>query len=539
MQANLTQSSSPPAPDPGCVYLVGAGPGDPGLLTLRGRECLAAADVVVFDRLVGPGLRRFAPQAEWLDAGKQPDHHAIPQDQINALLVAQARLGRSVVRLKGGDPFVFGRGGEEILALQSAGIPFEVVPGVTSAVAVPAYAGIPVTQREMAGSLAIITGHRARGGEEEVAALASAACGADTLVFLMAVSNLDTIRQALLRGGRTLDTPAAVIASGTTPRQQVVTGVLGNIVEKAANLQPPAITIIGDVVRLRESLRWFDTPTRRPLLGLRILNTRPLEYGLAARSASLDGSSFTRRLETLGADVLELPVFQLQGIPDSGLDQALHALKSAPPGQPAFDWILFTSANTVEFFWEQLRSLGFDARLLAGLRLGAVGPATADALEKHGLTADIVPPEARGIALAKALGNLRSQRLLLPRSLAADDDLPAALKAAGAAVTSLSIYKPAAIPPDPQVLQAVLNRQVDLAAFFSPSAVHSLYEHIETAAPGRAAGLLASIPAACIGPSTARALRDLDITPAVLAAEHTLDGLLAAIVAWRQAGGRA
>jgi len=243
----------------GIVYLVGAGPGDPGLITVRGVECLRQADVVVHDRLANPALLAYADRARWLiDVGKQPTHHPIPQPQINALLIEHARAGRIVVRLKGGDPFVFGRGGEEALALAEAGLPFEIVPGVSSAIAAPAYAGIPVTHRNLACSVAFITGHRADGcGESEINSIRRA-CGADTLVFLMGVHNLPRIVEVLVACGKSPELPAAVVSRGTQLDQVVVVGTLSTIIERAAGLQPPAIIIVGEVVGLRESIGWFE-----------------------------------------------------------------------------------------------------------------------------------------------------------------------------------------------------------------------------------------------------------------------------------------
>ncbi len=524
------------------VFLVGAGPGDPGLLTLRGAECLQQADVVVYDRLVSPALRRYAPQAVWLDVGKQPDHHPVPQEQINAMLIEQARAGKVVARLKGGDPFVFGRGGEEALALAEAGIPFEVVPGVSSAVAVPAYAGIPVTQRGVACSFVVLTGHRAEGDDagcpdEDVL---RAAASADTKVFLMGVKNLPLIVARLLASGCAADLPAAVIARGATPRQQVVVGTLKDIVERSRGLHPPAIVIVGEVVGLHDRLRWFAPAQRRPLLGLRVLNTRPT--GSAARD------EFSARLAALGADVLDLPVTRLSPPGDlAALDQAIRRLAQALAGRPAYDWLLFTSANAVEFFFNRLNGLGYDARCLAGARLGAVGAATAEALWlQQRLKADFIPNQATGAAWAAQAPDLAGKRVLLPRSEVAPADLPQALAGRGAAVEVVAAYTLVPADPDLMILADLLAGAVDVVTLFSPSAAGGLVKMLagaldETAGgspyPGdphaQAVERLNHALIVCIGPTTAQAAAKLGLRVDLTPETYSLDGLVEALVQWR------
>lgn len=527
------------AVNPGMVYLVGAGPGDPGLITVRGLECLQQAKVVVFDRLVSPLLRRYAPQAEWIDVGKQPDHHPISQNEINALLVKHALNGRVVVRLKGGDPFVFGRGGEEALALVEAGVPFEVVPGVSSAVAVPAYAGIPVTQRGMAASLAIITGHRSQGIDDIAGALDCAALSAGTRVFLMGVTNLPAIIKRMIESGCSPDTPAAVIQQGTTAQQKVVEGTLENIVERSMDIQPPAITIVGEVVRLRSQLRWFDLPQARPLLGLRILNTRP--------QASLDRDDLDEHLANLGAEVLNLPATRIIPALDlSGLDDAIHRLALAASGTPAaggtppgdlpnaYDWIVFTSANAVQFFFERVLTLGYDARILPGIRLGAVGKATAQALAGYHLKADFVPTRFTGLDWAAEVGDLSGQRVLLPRSEIAPPDLVRALQARGAQVETAIAYSVAPAEPDPQVLQELLAGCVNVVVLFSPSAVRGLIGMLEPACgQEQALVILNRLVTACVGPTTAHAAEQAGIKVSLIASEHTVEGLVETLVQWR------
>jgi len=529
---------------PGTVYLVGAGPGDPGLITVRGLACLRGADVVVYDRLIPRALLSEAPQALWIDVGKQPDRHPVLQEQINEILVAQARLGKIVVRLKGGDPFVFGRGGEEAEALAREGLPFEVVPGVTSAIAAAAYAGIPITHRDAASSFAVFTGHR-RSDAGEQAAGQQAAASADTLVFLMGMGNLPTIVDELLAAGRSADTPVAVVSHGTWPQQRTVTGSLHDIVGKvtAANIAAPAAVIAGDVVRLRERLRWFDLPDRRPLLGLRILNTRP-----AHEAADLTG-----RLAELGADVIALPATRIGPPADEGpLDNALHRLAAASAGAPAFDWIAFTSANAVTAFFERLLTLApqassglrYDVRCLAGVRLAAVGPATVQALAGYGLVPDLVPDQGTGKHLAAVMPDVAGKRVLLPRSDQALPDLPAALAGRGAQVTEVVAYSvtaayqgaacQSAVEPNPQVLDALRTGSVDVAIFCSPSALRGVAAMLGSEPLDR---VLSGAAIACIGPTTAAAAQEMGLRTSIMPrpGEYTTEGLVAALVGWRLA----
>ena len=392
----------------GIVFLVGAGPGDPGLITLRAVECLRKADVVVYDRLANRQLLSYAPGAEWIDAGKMPDHHKLPQEQINQILVAHASQGKIVVRLKGGDPFVFGRGGEEAAALVAAGIPFEIVPGVTSAIAAPAYAGIPITYRDLAFSAAVITGHRSDMEADCPSDWRRLANSADTLVFLMGIQNLPGIVEQLLAGGRPPETPVAIIAQATRPGQHTVCGTLADILDKAAEIHPPAVIVVGEVVRLRSTLRWFDCPARRPLLGLRVLNPRILKASLSGRGAD----PFSALLLAAGAEPIDLATSRLAALEDPAeLDAALRRL-SNPQTRP--DWLIFTSANAVHFTLERFaaigfdgralgfdgRALGFDGRALAGVQIAVIGKATAEALSEWRLIPNFCAqsPSAAGLA---------------------------------------------------------------------------------------------------------------------------------------------
>ena len=349
----------------GKVYLVGAGPGDPELLTLKGRRLLGEAEVVIYDFLAHPSLLKFiSPAAETIYVGKKGGDHTLPQGDINQLIIDRAQTGKQVVRLKGGDPFIFGRGGEEAEELFKAGIPFEVVPGITSAIAVPAYAGIPLTHRRYNSSVAFITGHEDPLKDQTGLDWEKLATGVETLVFLMGYKNLPRIVERLIQNGRPPRTPAALIRWGTTPEQITVTGSLEEIVPlaEAAGLGPPAILVVGSVVELRDRLSWFE---RRPLFGKQIVVTRTREQA----------SDLVVRLENLGAHCLEFPTIRLA--PPSSweeLDQSIRSLSS-------YDWILFTSPNGVEAFFERLAALGFDLRDLKGLQIGAIGPATAEAFK--------------------------------------------------------------------------------------------------------------------------------------------------------------
>lgn len=513
---------------PGKVFLVGAGPGDPGLITVRGLECLRQADVVVFDRLAGRRLLRYARRAEWIDVGKRPDHHPVPQSEINRILIENAAAGRVVTRLKGGDPLVFGRGGEEALALMEAGIPFEIVPGVTSAIAVPAYAGIPITQRGLVSSFAVITGHRSDSAAEQ---LPKRLPNADTRVFLMGVNSLPEITAILLSEGAAADTPAAVIAWGTTPRQRVVIGTLEDIAQKAADVEPPAVTVVGEVVRLREQLRWFDLPAVRRLHGLKVLNTRPVE--------DRNHDRLTDSLEAQGAEVFHFPAFQIQPADDlTGLDHAIRELSTADAsGRPAYDWLLLTSAAAVRIVLDRIVALGCDARILSGVKIAAVGRATAAALAERGLRADFIPSRFSGVDLVREIDaqppGLKHMRVLLPRSAEGGPEILIALEAAGAETADIPIYSPVPDRQIPYDADEIIDPQAALVVFFSPSAVRG-FDAAFSAASGAVADAnrLRRIPAACIGQTTAHAASAAGYTVAVVPEESLEETLVEAIIRW-------
>lgn len=512
----------------GIVYLIGAGPGDPGLITVMGLECLRQADVVIYDRLVNPRLlQEVGTGAELIYVGKAPGRHTLSQEEINSLLIDKAHRGKVVARLKGGDPFVFGRGGEEAEVLAEAGITFQVVPGVTSAIAAPAYAGIPVTHRGVASSFAVITGHRREDKRTEAEDKKSEDQDirssdslppipeADTLIFLMGVGNLPHIVQKLAKQGCSLDTPVAVIRWGTTAQQETVIGALADIVAKveAAGLKPPAVTIVGDVVRLREKLRWFET---KALFGQRVLVTRTREQA----------SVLSEKLRTLGAEPIEFPTIKVAPPEDWGpIDAAIARLGD-------YDWVVFTSANGVRFFFQRLAVQKNDARALAGVRLGAIGPATAAELGRHGLLADYVPGQYVAEAIVVGLGDVAGQRILLPRADIARESLANGLRQAGAQVDEATAYRTTRpqvqghseiTPTAEDIRRMLLAGEIDVVTFTSSSTVRNLVAILGDAETLRKATV------ACIGPITAQTAREAGLRVDVVAEEYTIEGLVEAL----------
>ena len=529
-------------PRPGLVSLVGAGPGDPGLITVVGLDRIRRADVIVYDRLVAPQLLGHASdEAELIYMGKIGGEKSHDQSAINSLLVEKAREGQRVVRLKGGDPFVFGRGGEEAESLRAAGIPFEIIPGVTSAVAVPAYAGIPVTQRGLASSFAIVTGHEDPDKDESSIDWDHLATGVDTLVLLMGTRSLPEIVDKLTGAGRSPDTPAAVITWGTTPKQRTVVGTLADIADAVdeAGITPPAITVVGDVVRLRDSLAWFEN---RPLFGKRVLITRTRHQA----------GSLAHLLADEGAIPIELPSIEIEPIDDSGkLATAIDRLASG-----SYIWTVFTSANAVDVFFDRLKERGLDARCLGGRRkrgsasgsVAAIGPATAGALAARGIDADVVPDQYVAEAVVEALRPLLEEgdTVLLPRAAEARTELPEGLTALGADVHEVPLYR-AAIPGDspPEALQALKEGRVDILTFTSSSTVRNLVSMLgndasvilsdHTVARGPSPDLIGASPellrplVACIGPITAATAEELGIHVDVVATDYTVPGLVDAL----------
>jgi uroporphyrinogen III methyltransferase/synthase len=497
----------------GRVYLVGAGPGDPGLLTLRGRDVLALADVVVYDALLSPRLLDYAPPAaERIYVGKRSAKHTLSQDEINRLLVEHAGRGKCVVRLKGGDPYVFGRGGEEALALVEAGIEFEVVPGVTAAMAAAAYAGIPITHRKVASCVGLVTGHEADDKEDSALDWDALARWNGTLVFYMGVANLPTIAGNLVRHGLRAETPAAVIHWGTTPRQRTVTGDLRSLpgLVEAAGITAPALIFIGEVVALRNHLDWFE---RRPLFGRRIVVTR----------SRAQASELAAKLEGLGAEVIEAPAIRIEPAQDA------TGLRQAVADRTSFDWIVFTSTNGVDAWFATLAAAGLDARALAGRRIAAIGPATADRLAHFGIRADLQPEKFTGAAVAAALAagqDLAGVRILLPRADIAPKELTEALASKGATVREVVAYRTV---PDlsnvDAVAQALDAGGVDWLTFTSSSTVKNFVDAVGLDRVRASRARIASI-----GPTTSETLRSYGMEPAVEADPHTLPALIDAIV---------
>lgn len=510
-------SSVPP------VALVGAGPGDPGLITVRGQQLLEQAQVVVYDHLANPLLLRHCPAAETIYVGKQAARHALSQDQINALLIEKARAGRRVVRLKGGDPFVFGRGGEEAEALAAASVAFEIVPGVTAAVAVPAYAGIPVTHRDLNSSFTFITGHEKEEAyrDEEAKQRPPASGSSDidwsviarlpAVAFYMGVKSLPRICAKLIEHGMDPATPAAAIQWGTTPRQRTVTATLADLAQKVAEakLAPPAITVIGRVVTLRDTLNWFET---RPLFGRTVAVTRTRQQA----------SELSCQLAELGADVIEAPTIELVAAADfKPIDAALR--------DGGFDWIIFTSVNGVCFTRDRLRRLGLDARCFGPARLAAIGEVTARAIEDElGLHVDLCPGRFVAEALADELaGAVAGRRFLLLRADIARPLLRHRLEQGGATeVCDLPLYqtRPAAALP-PELWAALDAGTLHWITFTSSSTARNFIELLGPEYKQKLAG----VKLASIGPITSATLRELGLEPQVEAAEHTIAGLAAAM----------
>jgi uroporphyrinogen III methyltransferase/synthase len=495
----------------GKVYLIGAGPGDPGLFTLKGKRCLEEADVVVYDYLANPRLLRYAqPSAELIYVGKQAGEHTLPQEEIGRLLVARASEGKVVARLKGGDPFIFGRGGEEAEELAAACIPFEVVPGVTSAVAAPAYAGIPLTHRDFTSTVAFVTGHEDPTKEETGIAWDKIATGIGTLVFFMGVGQLPEIVAKLTRHGRSPLTPAAVIRWGTRAEQEVVTGTLAELPDKCREMKPPALIVVGEVVALREKLAWFEA---LPLAGKRILITRAREQA----------SSFAAVLEAAGAEVVEFPTITFTA-PESWapLDAAIGRLRE-------YRWVIFTSANGVRFFWQRLQAAGRDIRDLAGITVCAIGPATAAALHSLGIRADIVPTEFKAEALVEAIGtdDLRGSRVLLARAAESREVIPEELTRRGALVDVVPAYRTVKDAPDTEGLRTMLrDGKIHAVTFTSSSTVKHFLDLV-----GEEAGeLLKSVVVASIGPITAETAARHGIVSHVVPENYTIPALADALV---------
>jgi uroporphyrinogen III methyltransferase/synthase len=496
------------APRPGVVYLVGAGPGDPGLMTVRGAELVASADVILYDRLIPQAALSGAREdAELVYVGKRPGAPEIPQSEIETTMVERARAGRSVVRLKGGDPFVFGRGGEEAETLAAAGVPFEVVPGVTAGVAAPAYAGIPVTHREDASAVAFVAGYEDPSKDGSNIDWDALARFRGTLVLYMSVKRLPDVAARLIAGGRSADEPAAAVERGTTPAQRTVSATLADLPDAvaAAGIAPPAVMLIGPVAARRETIGWLE---RRPLFGLRVVVTR----------ARAQASGLAATLAALGADVIELPAIRVVPRIDSAeVSDAVGAIHS-------YALVCLTSPNGVRLLFDALEAAGLDARALANATVAAIGPGTARALAARGIRADVVPERSVAEALVESLEavDVTDRPVLVARAADARDVLPDALRERRAKVDVVALYETVAEEPDPEAVEAASS--ADYVTFTSSSTVRNFVAAIGGGFPDRARVV-------SIGPVTSEAAREAGLTVDLEAESHDLDGLVEALVA--------
>lgn len=484
------------------VYLIGAGAGDVGLLTVKAKKILSAAEVVIYDKLANEKILSFAPETcEKIFAGKSAGNHTLTQDEINNLLAEKSVGKKIVVRLKGGDPFVFGRGGEEAIYLRERNIDFEIIPGISSAIAVPAYAGIPVTHRAVATSFAVITGHEDPNKIESGICWEKISTGADTLIFLMGMANLKKICEKLIANGRNKNTPAAVIRDGTKFSQKVLVTTVENAAEDVAknNFKPPAIFIVGEVVNLRENLKWFDT---KILFGKKILVTR----------ARNQASKLGEKLEDLGAEVIEFPTIKICEPTDKFkmLDESIKNLRN-------FDWIIFTSVNGVEKFFERLEKFNLDSRIFYNIKIAAIGSATAEKLKNFGIHADLIPKEFCAENLIESLKNsVAGKNILIARAEVARNILPEELKNFGANVTIAAAYKTVS------AAEKIFPPDIDLITFTSSSTVENFVQAFGT-------DILKKIKIAAIGTVTAETLKNFGITADIVAKEFTIAGLVESI----------
>jgi uroporphyrinogen III methyltransferase/synthase len=486
----------------GRVYLVGAGPGDPGLLTARALELIASADVILHDRLIPESaLDGARADAELLFVGKEGGGPSVPQERTEQVMVERAQAGMTVLRLKGGDPFVFGRGGEEALTLRAAGIPFEIVPGVTAGVAASAYAGIPVTHRGVASAVALITGHEDPEKEETAIDWNALAAFPGTLVLYMGVRRLPHIAASLIAAGRPASEPAAVVEKGTLPDQRTVSATLETIADAVARegVRAPSITVIGPAAALSQEISWLEP---KPLLGLTVAVTR----------ARAQASGLARRLQALGAKTVQTPAIRVQQLPVE------------LPDLSRYDLVCLTSPNGVEALFERMDEHGLDSRALAGATVAAIGPGTARALAEHGIAADVVPEKFVAESLVQALADTPVTHALVARAQEARDVLPEALRARGAEVDVLALYETVAEPLENEALKAAC--EADYVTFTSSSTVRFFLE-----AAGCNAALSPTMRIVSIGPVTTDTLREHGLEPHVTAARHDVDGVIDALLA--------
>ena len=501
----------------GKVYLVGAGPGDPGLITVRGKYLLEKAQVVVYDYLANPKLLKNVPEnATFIYAGKRGHgEHKHTQEEINQLLVDHAKAGKIVVRLKGGDPFIFGRGGEELERLFAANIPFEVVPGVTSATAAATYAGIPITHRHYTASVAFLTGHEDPSKKDSSIDWDKLATGAGTIVVYMGIKNLPIIVENLIRHGRDPQTPVAIVRWASTPEQQTVVGTLATIEEavRDSGIKPPSLIIIGEVVHLRKTIDWFE---KRPLFGKKIIVTRTREQA----------SQLVAGLEENGANCFECATNEIQPVDSYALlDAELERLQE-------YHWILFSSLNGVTYFFQHLLAKGMDARDLKGPQIAAVGKSTADLLSRYGINADLIPNVFTSEGLAESLLDLgvEGRNILIPRAEKGREILPETLRGAGAQVTITPVYKNVLPEKGAAELKEMLEAGVDMITFTSSSTVRNFLTLLGAEDDSRINELLQQVTIAAIGPITAKTVSDNGLKVDVQPEEHTIEALVKAVV---------
>lgn len=496
------------------VYLLGAGPGDLGLLTVKAKKILQQADVVIYDYLANADfLRLCRPDTDLVYVGKKAGSHTLSQEKINELIVQKAKQGLLVVRLKGGDPYLFGRGAEEAQELIAAGVDFEVVPGVSSALAVSAYAGIPLTHRDYSSSVSFITGHEDPDKKESSHNWQSLATGTSTLVFFMGVKNLEYITENLQKNGMRSDMPAALVRWGTTCRHRSLIADVATIAGKAkqVDLQPPALLIVGEVVRLHDELNWFE---RKPLLGKGVLVTRAREQA----------SGLTALLQEDGACCFEFPTISVLPLEDSS------PVKKVIAELADWDWLVFTSVNGVRFFWTYLVEMGLDTRVLCDIKVAAIGPATADVLRERGINPDCIPEKYVAESVVESLveWGIEGKRILIPRALDARDILPEKLRQSGAEVEVLPIYETVLNQVDGcEILTAFEAGEIDYVTFTSSSTVRNFFKLIspKQIAPFVKAGLVF----ACIGPITAKTLADFGFEVKIMPEEYTIPALAEAL----------
>jgi len=499
----------------GKVYLIGAGPGDPGLITRKAVDCIQHCDVIVYDYLATPALLSIASKkAEQIYVGKKGGDHTMKQDQINKLLVDKALDGQTVCRLKGGDPYIFGRGGEEAEILKAHDIPFEIVPGITSGIAAPAYAGIPLTHRKMTSTLAFVTGHEDPTKSESSIHWPSLAIGIGTLVFYMGVKQLPGIVEQLLKHGKPKETPVALVRWGTTSQQQTVTGCLENIVEtvQKVGLRAPAIIVVGDVVSLRDKLDWFE---QKPLFGKTVVVTR----------ARRQSSDLVRQLNELGAECIECPTIEIVP-PENDLP-----IKQSIKNITDYDWLVFTSVNGVLQFFNVLFEMGKDVRTLGHLKLCTIGPVTAHQLLNYGLKTDILPETYRAESVVQAFEkiDMLDKRVLLPRAKEARTVLPDALKQMGAIVDEITAYQTIAVTGhDPKIIARIHQADIHMVTFTSSSTVHNFCHLFPDCIKNEV--FRKKVRVASIGPITSETVRKKGLDVSIEAEEYTIPGLVKAIV---------